>query len=95
MCYVFTSAHLPLLGKFGRDPFSSLSEIAGERRAPRTGPRVGTNLPPFLGLGLADFVRFHHPVQNLSGQNQTSLLFEQFPRLVAPLDVAWAGPAQK
>ena len=36
---------------------------------------------------------FHHPVQNLSGQNQTALLFK-FPRLAAMLYLLWAGPPQ-
>jgi len=48
-----------LPGKFGWDPFSSLGEIAGEGREPRTAnPRVGTNSPTFLGYGLTDFARF-------------------------------------
>jgi len=40
---------------FGLDLFSSIREIAGKQQAPRTGRKVGTNSPMFLGHCLADF----------------------------------------
>jgi len=61
----------------------------------RTGSRVGKNSPTFLRHGLDDFVRFHRPVQNSSGQNQTSLLSEKLLCLAAKLDFVWAGLAKK
>ena len=65
---------------------SSLGEIAGEGRAPRTDPRVGTNSPKFFGRGLAGFCEVSSTEFILLELNSVAI-FKKFLRLAAMLDL--------